>query len=313
MKILVTGGAGFIGSNLTNELVKNHEVVVYDNFSSGKIENLDFSDSLTVIEGDITDFSFINKILAEKFDIIYHLAAIASVAASVENPVYCNEVNFKATLNLLEQVRQNEFNTKIVFASSAAVYGDNENLPLRESDAVRPLSPYAIDKYAAEQYIINYTKLYGMDTCATRFFNVYGPKQDPKSPYSGVISILMDAIQDSNKVFNLFGDGSQTRDFVYIDDLVNALSILGFSEASKGLVFNIGTGNSINLSELINSLEDVSNQKLHINNLPPRNGDIKDSQADISQIEKLGYKPAFSVYKGLNELYNYEINKSLKA
>lgn len=309
MKILVTGGAGFIGSNLTNELVKDHEVVVFDNFSTGKIDNLDFSDNLAVIEGDITDYPFINKVLADEFDIIYHLAAVASVAASVENPIHCNEVNFKATLNLLEQVRQNKFKTKIVFASSAAVYGDNENLPLKESDAVRPLSPYAIDKYAAEQYIINYSKLYGMDTCAARFFNVYGPKQDPKSPYSGVISILMDAILDSSKVFNLFGDGSQTRDFVYVDDLVNTLIILGFSGESKGQVFNLGTGNSISLIELINTLEFVSNQKLEINSFPARNGDIKDSKADIKLTRELGYFPKFGLQKGLKQFYDYEMKK----
>ncbi|WP_422123952.1 GDP-mannose 4,6-dehydratase [Planococcus sp. X10-3] len=309
MKVLVTGGAGFIGSNLTNELIKDHEVVVFDNFSTGKIDNLDSSNNLTVIEGDITDYPFMNKVLADKFDVIYHLAAIASVAASVEDPMYCNEVNFKATLNLLEQIRQNGFETKIVFASSAAVYGDNENLPLSESDAVRPLSPYAIDKYAAEQYVLNYAQLFNIDTCATRFFNVYGPKQDPKSPYSGVISILIDATLDSNKEFSLYGDGSQTRDFVYIDDLVNALTILGDSKEISGKVFNVGTGNSISLTNLIKSIESVSNQKLEINNQPARNGDVKDSRADINRISELGYTTNFSIKDGLLELYKYEFSK----
>lgn len=311
MKILITGGAGFIGSTLANELTKNHQVVVFDNFSTGKVENLDFSNNLKVIEGDITDYEFINNELLADFDVIYHLAAIASVAASVESPYYCNEVNFKATLNIIEQIKKNTFKAKFIFASSAAVYGDNDNLPLNENDSVRPLSPYAIDKYAAEQYVINYANLYGINASAARFFNVYGPNQDPKSPYSGVISILMDTMLDNNKVFRLFGDGSQTRDFVYVEDLVNALILLGSSKES-GEVYNIGTGNNITLNELIDTIQQVASKRIEVKRLPFRNADVRESQANIDKIKKIGYTPRFSIKTGLQKFYVKETKKMLE-
>jgi len=307
MKILITGGAGFIGSTLANELIKdNNEVVVFDNFSTGKMKNLDESSKLKIIEGDLTSFHEIDKLMSEKYEVIYHLGAIASVEASLQNPVFCNEVNFIATINLLEQLRKKQPETKFVFASSAAVYGANSNLPLSECEAVNPMSPYAIDKYAAEQYVINYSKLYGINTSAVRFFNVFGPKQDAKSPYSGVISIMLDKFLSEDRTFNLYGDGNQTRDFIYVKDLVIAIIKVANATESIGTVYNIGSGISTSIETIITSLERLTQKKLSINYLDERKGDIRHSLADISCISELGFVPKFKINEGLKLLIEYE-------
>jgi len=223
-KILITGSAGFIGSTLANYYSRENQVYAIDNLSMGKLENLEESENLTFIQGSVTDRPFMENILSShKFDYIFHLAAIASVEDSVRRPIETHEVNFRSVLELLELTKKYQNNLKrLVFSSSAAVYGDEPTIPKHENSVIHPMTPYAIDKFGAEKMVLAYCRLYDLPTSAVRFFNVYGPKQNLSSPYSGVISILVDKYRkfmnnEPNVSFSLFGDGEQSRDFVFID------------------------------------------------------------------------------------------------
>ena len=259
-KILITGGAGFIGSTLANHLGKENVVIVVDDLSMGKVENLEMDRNITFIEGDVADSVLMEEIIrANQFDYIFHLAAVASVADSVARPVETHRVNFESVLMLLELIRKYQPNLKrIVFSSSAAVYGDEPTLPKKEESIIRPLTPYAIDKFAAEQYVLDYCHLYDVPGSAVRFFNVYGPNQNPNSPYSGVISILVDRykkqLAGEKTSFTLYGDGSQSRDFVYIDDVIQALLLVANKESALGQQFNVGTGKATTLLTLIQTI-----------------------------------------------------------
>lgn len=244
---------------------------------------------------------------SNQFDYIFHLAAIASVADSVERPVETHQINFESVLMLLELIRKYQKDLKrLVFSSSAAVYGDEPTLPKHEESVIRPLTPYAVDKFAAEQYVLDYNHLYGVKTSAVRFFNVYGPNQNPESPYSGVISILVDRYKKIQKGedthFTLFGDGSQSRDFVFIEDVIQALLLVASKEESLGKQFNVGTGNAITLNELIEVIDETLGIKLALKHESERDGDIKDSVADISRLKGLGYNPNFSVQEGMKNI-----------
>lgn len=302
---LVTGGAGFIGSTLANHLAKENSVIVIDDLSMGKEENLIESSNIIFVKGSVTDESLMTKILSENnFDYIFHFAAVASVADSVERPVETHRINFESVLLLLELVRSYQKNLKrLVFSSSAAVYGDEPTLPKKEESIIRPLTPYAIDKFAAEQYVLDYNHLYGVNTSAVRFFNVYGPNQNPESPYSGVISILVDRykkIQNGEEtVFTLFGDGSQSRDFVYIEDVIQALLLVASKEESLGKQFNVGTGRAITLNDLVEVIDETLSVILPIKHATERDGDIKESVADISRLKELGYIPQFTINEGI--------------
>ncbi|MBL1224731.1 NAD-dependent epimerase/dehydratase family protein [Enterococcus sp. BWR-S5] len=312
--ILVTGGAGFIGSNLANSYLEQNKVVVIDDLSMGNKDNLKSSDNLTFIEGDVSDEALMENVLQKyQFDYIFHLAAIASVADSVERPIETHEINFRSVLNLLELIKAKQPSLKrLVFASSAAVYGDEPTLPKQEESVIRPLTPYAVDKFAAEKYVTDYQHLYGVPTAAVRFFNVYGPGQNPSSPYSGVISILMDkykqvmAGQDAG--FTLFGEGDQSRDFVFVKDVVNALKLVAESPAALGEVYNVGTGTEVTLKELITVFDSLLGITLPIINEEERLGDIKFSKASIDKITGLGYSPKFNVQEGLREYIDYELS-----
>lgn len=242
-KILITGGAGFIGSNLAKALVKeeDNKVVVVDDLSMGQIENLEGLD-LRFIEHDVTDKEFMHHLLREyKFDYIFFLAAVASVADSVERPLETHAVNQEAVLDTLEFIHHNNLPLKrFLFTSSAAVYGNLPDMPKSETTRCQPLTPYAVDKYAAERFTIDYEGLYGVPTVAVRFFNVFGPNQNPDSPYSGVLSIITDKLKN-NEVFNLYGDGSQTRDFIYVADVVKALRLV-VTKTPKATVYNVAQG-----------------------------------------------------------------------
>ncbi|MBM7710547.1 NAD-dependent epimerase/dehydratase family protein [Enterococcus xiangfangensis] len=304
---LITGGAGFIGSTLANHLSKENSVVVIDDLSMGKEENLNKNSNLKFINGSVTDKELMTDVLSQNtFDYIFHFAAIASVADSVERPVETHQINFESVLLLLELVRKYQKDLqRLVFSSSAAVYGDESTLPKKEESVIRPLTPYAVDKFAAEQYVLDYNHLYGVNTSAVRFFNVYGPNQNPESPYSGVISILVDRYKKLKKgeetQFTLFGDGSQSRDFVFVEDVIQALLLVAASEESLGKQFNVGTGKAIALKELIEVINDTLEIKLPVKYEAERDGDIKDSVADISRLKKLGYKPEFSIKEGIKK------------
>lgn len=311
-KYLITGGAGFIGSNLANHLMKDHQVVVIDDLSMGKKSNLIDSPNLTFIEGSVTDQQLMEDTLTNyKFDYIFHLAAIASVADSVARPVETHQVNFDSVLLLLELTRRTQKKLKrLVFSSSAAVYGDEPTLPKKEESVIRPLTPYAIDKFAAESYVLAYSNLYDVPCSAVRFFNVYGPNQNPKSPYSGVISILVDrykklqAGQEAN--FTLFGDGSQSRDFVYIDDVIQALLLVADKKTALGRQFNVGTGKALSLNQLIDVMNKSLGLKLPIDYQAERSGDIRDSLADTQRLTTLGFKNNFTIADGIDRYFAFE-------
>lgn len=307
MNILITGGAGFIGSSLCNHLSIDNHITIIDDLSMGKLENIDINDNVTFINGSVTDKILMQRVIKDvEFEYIFHLAAIASVADSVERPIETHQVNFESVLNLLELVRK--FNPKLkrlIFASSAAVYGDEPTLPKNEESVIRPLTPYAIDKFAAERYVLAYNNLYNIPTSAVRFFNVYGPNQNPNSPYSGVISIITNqfAKKKSGKEakFKVFGDGEQSRDFVYIADVIAALVLIMEHNNAKGKVFNVGTGKFISINELLKTFEKLTSYSIPIEYEIEREGDIKNSFADITKLKSLDYTPLFSIETGLKE------------
>lgn len=317
--VLITGGAGFIGSNLANFYSSNYKIIVVDDLSMGNLANLNHSDNIHFIKGDVTDTDFMLTVLSDySFEYIFHLAAIASVADSIERPLETHKVNFESVLNLLELVRIYQGNLKkLIFSSSAAVYGDEPTFPKTEESAICPLTPYAIDKFSAERYVLAYNQLYNLPTAAVRFFNVYGINQNPKSPYSGVISILIDRYKKLNsglsESFTIFGNGHQSRDFVYIDDVVQALSIIAETDDSLGNVYNIGTGHSTSLNTLIEISNQILDVRLPITHLPERSGDIMHSIADISKIKNLGYKSVFSINDGLLNYINHEFTSYQKG
>ncbi|MGO3115450.1 NAD-dependent epimerase/dehydratase family protein [Enterococcus pseudoavium] len=304
---LITGGAGFIGSTLANYLSKENSVIVIDDLSMGKEENLNKNSNLKFIKGSVTDRELMTDVLSNNsFDYIFHLAAIASVADSVERPVETHQINFESVLMLLELIRAHQKDMKrLVFSSSAAVYGDEPTLPKKEESVIRPLTPYAVDKFAAEQYVLDYNHLYGVNTSAVRFFNVYGPNQNPESPYSGVISILVDRYKKLQNglatEFTLFGDGSQSRDFVFIEDVIQALLLVATKEEALGKQFNVGTGSAITLKELIAVIDETLEITLPIKHEAERDGDIKDSVSDIARLKSLGYQANFSVQEGMKK------------
>ncbi|OMH40089.1 NAD-dependent epimerase/dehydratase family protein [Desulfurobacterium indicum] len=313
-RTLVTGGAGFIGSHLVEALVKeSREVLVFDDFSTGKIENIPDSKLVHVVKGNISDrFQVENLFKKYQFDTVFHLAAIASVVKSVENPEETHKTNFDGTLYLLqESVKCGVI--RFIFASSAAVYGDLPKLPKKETDPVKPLTPYAVDKYASERYVINAYELYGLKTTALRFFNVFGPRQDPASPYSGVISIFVDRVirnlKGENVAITVYGDGRQTRDFVYVKDVVKALLLVERCHEAVGRVFNVGTGKATSLLDLLDYLAKIAGKLPPIHFEPPRKGDIKHSLADISELKKIGFSPSFTAQEGLKLLFEWEMEK----
>lgn len=305
MNYLVTGGAGFIGSHIVDRLLADgHNVRVLDNFSTGKAENLPTSDQLEVIEGDVGDYDTVKGVM-EDVDHVFHEAAIASVPETVGNPLASERVNYRGTLNVLEAARQ-AGTRRVVFACSAAVYGDLPELPKREDMPVRPLSPYAVDKLASEHACQMYYHLYGLETVALRYFNVFGPRQDPSSPYSGVISIFSDCLKNERQPA-IFGDGEQTRDFVFVSDVVEANILASTSAAAPGLAINIATNSSISLNRLLENLCALYGRPFDPAYRQEREGDIKHSQADITAAqEQLQWQPTVNFEDGLQLLFNAE-------
>jgi UDP-glucose 4-epimerase len=301
MRILVTGGAGFIGSHLADRLVEaGHNVRVLDNLSSGKRSNLARAAGVELVEGDIRDAATVHRALKE-IEVVYHLAAVASVQASIDDPLGTHGSNFVGTLNLLEAARVHGAR-RLVYASSAAVYGDTDVLPVSERSLTNPLSPYAADKLAGEHYLKFYGAKHGLETVAFRFFNVYGPRQDPASPYSGVIGIFVERIRRAQPV-TIFGDGRQTRDFVYVRDLIDVLTAAATNERIVGAVLNVGRGVECSLLELLASLERLVGRPVPRRHAPARTGDILRSRADVRRLERvLGRVPRTTIDIGLAEL-----------
>ena len=302
MNVLVTGGAGFIGSHLVEKLIHaGHSVRVLDNLSTGKTVNLaQVGGVVDLVVGDIRDTATVAACM-KRMDVIVHLAAVASVQASVDDPLAAHQTNFDGTLNLLEAARQNRIK-RFLYASSAAIYGNTQALPVTEELKPNPLTPYAIDKLTGEYYLHHYFRQYGLATTAFRFFNIYGPRQNPSSPYSGVISIFMNCLQQG-KPATLFGDGSQTRDFVYVDDLAGLLAQALHQPSLYGQVVNVGTGVEQSLLQLIDKLEFLSGKPLVRKRARARTGDIARSCADISRLQRLNRTvPVTPLKEGLEKL-----------
>lgn len=311
MNFLITGGAGFIGSNCVEKfLILGHNVRVVDNLSTGKYANIaEFSSGIEFIEGGIEDYE-IARCAVEGMDYIIHLAAIPSVQFSVEDPLKSNESMVTASLSLFKAAVDYGKIKRIVQAVSAAAYGDNPRLPKNEDMVPEPLSPYAVAKLSQEYYGRVFGNIYGLQVTSLRFFNVYGPKQDPKSPYSGVISNFLSKILIGQRP-TIFGDGSDTRDFVYIDDVLNALyngCLVDWTGRSE--VINIGTGLQTDINRLIIILNNINETDIEPNYTEPRAGDILHSVADIARAKKiLDYKPRIGIEEGMKLLMNYMKDK----
>ncbi|VVC74886.1 UDP-N-acetylglucosamine 4-epimerase [Aquicella siphonis] len=302
-RVLVTGGAGFIGSHTVDLLLdQGHDVVVLDNLSSGKLENLALQHpNLEFIEGDVLEYPFVEE-LASDCDAIMHLAAIVSVPQSIENPILSFQVNTQGFLHVLQAASKAGHPVRVVLASSASVYGDASSLPCRDDVplAEQPLSPYALQKIHAENYGDLYFRLFGVKTLALRYFNVYGPRQNPSSPYSGVISRFLDAYQHDQEL-TVYGDGEQTRDFIHVADVAKA-NCLALQTGHAG-VLNIATGKPHSLLQVIKFLESVGGRTARLNFAPARTGDIKSSFAAIRLAEThLGFKPAMALREGLERM-----------
>ncbi len=296
---MVTGGAGFIGSNLAEELSKDNEVIIIDDLSSGRLQNIEHltkMPNVSFIQGSITDLSLLQEAFAGA-DYIFHQAALASVAMSIQEPLRTNEVNILGTLNVLVTAREC-YVKKVICASSCAVYGDTPILPAREDMTPNPLSPYAVTKATGEQYCHVFHEVYDLPTVCLRYFNVYGPRQNPSSDYAAVIpKFLTQALRD--QPLTIYGDGGQTRDFVFVKDVVRA-NIAAADAALEG-TYNIGTGVETSVLELAKTVMAVTKKNLEIIFQPARPGEVQRSRANISRSEDFGYRPQYGLVSGLTE------------
>jgi UDP-glucose 4-epimerase len=295
---LVTGGAGFIGSHISEELVtRGHRVRVVDNFVTGYQHNL--RQGVEFIEGDLADAAVAASVV-QGMDYVVHQAAIPSVPRSVDRPVESHRANVDAMLNLLIASRDAGVK-RLVFAGSSSVYGDTAVLPKTETMPTSPLSPYALQKLMSEMYGQIFTRLYGFETVTTRYFNVFGPRQDPSSPYSGVISLFIKALHDRTTPV-IYGDGEQTRDFTYVSNVVDGVIRSAETPGVGGQVFNVATNSRISLNQLLNTLNKIFGSDVIAIYKDARAGDVRDSQADISKAARLlGYKPVVGLEEGLRE------------
>ena len=301
---LVTGGAGFIGSHLAEELVRRGERVrVVDSLITGKRQNLAHLPGVEFLEGDLADLE-VAKAAVAGVDYVLHQAAIPSVPRSVVDPITSNRANIDASLNVLVAARDAGVK-RLVYAGSSSAYGNTPTLPKVETMPTAPLSPYALQKLVAEQYCQMFTQLYGLQTVTTRYFNVFGPRQDPSSPYSGVISLFISALVDGRQP-KIYGDGEHTRDFTYVANVVDGVLRACTAPDASGQVINVATGGRISLNHLFRTVRDFVGGDIEPLYEAPRAGDVKDSQADISKAKRLlGYQPIVSFEDGLRNTVNW--------
>ncbi|HXL22198.1 MAG TPA: SDR family oxidoreductase [Candidatus Dormibacteraeota bacterium] len=305
MRYLVTGGAGFIGSNTVDELVRRgHGVVVLDDLSSGKEDNLaDIRTKITFMKGSITDIEVVRKAMHEA-DYVLHLAARTSVPRSVKDPIETNKINIDGTLNVLVAARDAKVK-RVVFAASSSAYGETPTLPKVETMPPQPISPYGVTKFVGEMYAQTFGRCYGLENVSLRYFNIFGPRQDPSSPYSGVLAKFCTAFLEETQP-GVFGDGEQTRDFTYVENAVQANLLACEAPNVSGKVFNVGTGGRTSLNQVLKVLGEISGKRLEAKYDPARDGDIRDSQADISQArEYLGYEAQIQFEEGLRKTFDW--------
>jgi nucleoside-diphosphate-sugar epimerase len=309
MQVLVTGGAGFVGSHLVEKLVAlRHHVRVLDDFSTGRHENLlPVTNHIELIEDTILEPEALCRAM-EGVEVVFHEAAIPSVPRSVRNPGMCNEVNVTGTLNVLIAARDANVR-RLVYAASSSAYGvttGQTGVQARvESMSAQPLSPYAVAKLAGEHYCRVFARIYGLETACLRYFNVFGPRQDPESEYAAVIPKFITALME-NRPLTIYGDGTQSRDFTYVENVVAANLLAMAAPAANGEVFNVGCGQRTSLNELAQQLGQIAGSEPRITYLPGRSGDIPHSLADISKARSLlGYEPAVSLAHGLRNTWDY--------
>ena len=300
-RIVITGGAGFIGSNLARSLFADNEIIIMDNLMTGRYENIsDINSQIKFVRSDINDLDILKREF-EFADYVLHLAAIASVPKSVQDPIAANRNNVDGTLSVLVAARDCGVR-RVIFASSSAVYGDASEMPLRETLPPRPLSPYAITKLAGEHYCRIFHEVYGLETVSLRYFNVFGTGQNPSSDYAAVIPKFVKAAQAGEHP-TIYGDGEQTRDFVFVQDVVRANILACVAPQAAGKAFNIAAGKGISLNQLLESLSIIFSRRIIPIYANPRPGDIKHSLADISLAKDiLGYEPKVDIVEGLKAI-----------
>jgi len=301
---LVTGGAGFIGSHLTDALVgRGEKVRVFDNFSTGSREHLrSVEDEIEIVEGDLRDYDAVRKAM-DRVSHVLHQAALRSVERSVDDPLSSDEVNVHGTLHVLMAARDAKEVKRVVYASSSSVYGDNPELPKREDLIPQPVSPYAVSKLAAEQYCRVFTKLYGLETVSLRYFNVFGPRQDPNSQYAAVVPLFMEAALQSRPL-QVHGDGKQSRDFTFIADVVQANLLAATTSGVEGSVFNVARNERHMVIEIARIIEKLLGRPVRCDHVAPRRGDVRHTLASISAArDRLGYRPEVGFEEGLRRTF----------
>lgn len=301
MQCLVTGGAGFIGSNLIKALLdRGDEVSVLDNFSTGKRENLgSFQNRIKVIEGDLRSYHIVLE-AARGVEVIFHQGALPSVPRSINDPITTNQVSVEGTLNILDAAKDTGVR-RVVYASSSSIYGQNARLPKREDMTPAPISPYAVAKLAGENYCQVFTRTYGLETVCLRYFNVFGPRQDPRSEYSAVIPLFVTAFLDGGRI-TVYGDGEQSRDFTHVDNVVQANLLAAEAADAAGEVLNVACGEQTSLNQMLDALRRLSKVDVEVVYEQQRAGDVKHSLADIERARKvLGYTPKVFAEEGLEK------------
>jgi UDP-glucose 4-epimerase len=298
MKVLVTGGAGFIGSNLVRALLeRGDDVRVLDNFSTGSRRNLDGIE-VEIVEGELRSYERVHNAVRGA-EIVFHLGALGSVPRSVQDPLTSGAVNVEGTLNVMLAARD-EGIRRVVFASSSSIYGNQPELPLRESMAPDPISPYGVAKLAAERYCVSFSRVYhSFETVVLRYFNVFGPRQDPRSQYAAVVPLFITAIAAGEPV-TIFDDGEQSRDFTYVDNVVAANLLAADAEGVSGRIFNISAGGPVTVNELAETIGRLLDKPVERLYLPPRPGDLRDSWANVDEGRRvLGFEPGTDLEEGL--------------
>jgi nucleoside-diphosphate-sugar epimerase len=300
MRVLVTGGGGFIGSHMAERLLRDgHDVRVLDNFSSGRRDNLlPFADEIELVEGDIQSYERVHTAV-RGCDLVVHQAALPSVPRSVQDPLTSNASNVVGTLNVLLAARDSDVQ-RVVCASSSSVYGANEILPKAEHLPVEPISPYAVGKLASEGYCRSFWEVYGLDTVALRYFNVFGPRQDPLSQYAAVVPIFISALLEGESPV-IYGDGNQMRDFTYVDNVIEGTALALTAPGAAGKVFNIAFGGGVTVNDLFGLVRELAGAEVEPRYVEARPGEVRHSQADISlATRELGYEPSVSLRDGLS-------------
>jgi len=307
-KVLVTGGAGFVGSHIVDRLSPENEVTVLDNLYTGSLSNLEKSrDRINFIKGDILDKDLVKDIVSG-VEYIFHLAANVGNIRSINDPYYDMEVNIKGMLNLLDACRSSKI-SRLVYSSSGAIFGEAKYLPIDEDHPLQPESPYAVSKLTAEKYAFAFYKVFGVPTSSVRYFNIYGPRQDT-SEYANAVSIFLGKFAKGEPI-TIFGDGEQTRDFVFVQDVVTANILAAATPAAAGEIFNIATGVSTSINQIVDLIKQVSGREVKATYADPRAGEVRDSLATIEKATKiLGFRPATELKEGLQLTWNELVKES---